>query len=308
MYIYADILFVINVVMNSVILMLTAWTVGFTYKIWRIMLAAIAGSCYVLVGMLPMMEFCHTVIVKLVVAWLLICIAFGYQSKRTSVLLLASFYIVSFILGGSIVGWLYFWQTNNYSHNLVIHFSNVSWRNVIWGTCLGIILIVSMMRRMLSKMTRQQHLYQVRIEYDGQVAEFTAMLDTGNGLYTTVDHKPVVLVSQYAVESILSEDVVTFLQNNVPEMWLVNLDQCTDEKWLSRTQIIPYRSIGSHSMLLAFRADALSVLSAAGMTKIPNVIIGIYSRDLSEDRAYAGLLHPQIINEVYKKEGASICA
>ncbi len=309
MYIYADVLFIINIMMNSMILMLTAWTVGATYKVWRIILAAAVGGCYVLVGMLPSMEFCHTASAKLVMSCLLIYLAFGYTSKRRSILLLASFYVVSFILGGSIVGWFYFWQVTDYSHTLIKILTTLSWESVLWGSCIGAILIVTIIRRMVSSATRQQSLYTVKIEYNGQVVELTAMLDTGNSLYTTVGHKPVVLVSQYVIESILSEDVVTFLQENVPEMWLVNLSQCTDEKWLSRAQIIPYHGIGSRSMLLAFRADALFVsLSGTAEIRIQNVVIGIYSGVLSEDGTYAGLLHPQIINELYKKEGASICA
>ncbi|MDF2635704.1 MAG: sigma-E processing peptidase SpoIIGA [Pelosinus sp.] len=294
--------------MNSIILMLAAWAAGVTYKTWRIILAAAVGSCYVLVGMLPMMEICHTIVAKLGVSLLLICIAFGFQSKRMLFLLLASFYIVAFILGGSIVGWLYFWQTNGYVNTLSINFTNVPWENVLWGSCLGSILIFSLIRRMLAGVTRRQNLYQIKIEYDGQINELTAMLDTGNSLYTTIGRKPVILVSQYAVEPILSEDVVAFLRDNVPDMWLVNLAQCADEKWLSRTQIIPYHGIGSRSMLLAFRLDALIVSTKKGVIDLHDVVIAIYSGSLSGDGTYAGLLHPQILNELYKKGEANICA
>lgn len=307
-YIYADIVFIVNIIMNTIILMLAAWVSGVTYKIWRIILAAAVGSCYVLLGMLPMLEMCHTIVAKLAVSFLLICIAFGLQSKRILFLLLASFYIVAFILGGSIVGWLYFCQTNGYVNNLTMNLKNLSWENVLWGSCLGSILIVSLIRRMLAGVTRRQNLYKVKIEYDGRIAELTAMLDTGNSLYTAIGRKPVILVSQYAIEPTLSEDVVAFLRENVPSMWLVNLAQCVDEKWLSRTQIVPYHGIGSRSMLLAFRSDALIVSSKNGVTTIRDVVIAIYSGALSGDGTYAGLLHPQILNELYKKEEASICA
>jgi len=161
---------------------------------------------------------------------------------------------------------------------------------------------------MLAGVTRRQNLYQIKIEYDGQINELTAMLDTGNSLYTTIGRKPVILVSQYAVEPILSEDVVAFLRDNVPDMWLVNLAQCADEKWLSRTQIIPYHGIGSRSMLLAFRLDALIVSTKKGVIDLHDVVIAIYSGSLSGDGTYAGLLHPQILNELYKKGEANICA
>jgi stage II sporulation protein GA (sporulation sigma-E factor processing peptidase) len=307
-YIYADVVFIINIIMNSIILVLTAWTAGISYKIWRIVLAAAVGSCYVLVTMLPTMEIFHTIIIKIVMSFVLVLVAFGIRSRRIMFLLLSSFYVVAFILGGSIVGWLYFWQSNNYVSTLTIDVIRLPWKNLLWGSCLGSFLIISIVRRMLAGMTRRQHLYQIKIEYDGQVAELTAMLDTGNGLYTAIGRKPVVLVTQFVAESILNEDVVAFLRENKPEMWLVNLTQCADLKWLSRTQIIPYHGIGSRSMLLAFRSDRLLVSSKAGVIDIDDVVIAIYSGALSEDGTYAALLHPQIINELYKKEGASICA
>jgi stage II sporulation protein GA (sporulation sigma-E factor processing peptidase) len=294
--------------MNSIILALTAWIAGITFKIWRILLAAAVGSCYVLVAMLPTMEISHTIIVKTAMSLVLVLVAFGIRSRRIMFLLLASFYVVAFILGGSIVGWLYFWQSNSYANSLTLDITHLSWKNLLWGSCLGSFLIISIIRRMLVGMTRRQNLYQIKIEYDGQVVELTAMLDTGNGLYTAIGRKPVVLVTQYIAESILNEDVVAFLRENKPEMWLVNLTQCTDLKWLSRTQIIPYHGIGSRSMLLAFRSDRLLVSSKAGVIDIDDVVIAIYSSALSEDGTYAALLHPQIINELYKKEGASICA
>jgi stage II sporulation protein GA (sporulation sigma-E factor processing peptidase) len=307
-YIYADVVFIINLIMNSIILILTAWITGITYKIWRIVLAAAVGSCYVLVAMLPIAGIFHTIIIKIIISAVLILVAFGIRSRRIMYLLLASFYVVAFILGGSVVGWLYFWQGNNYVNSLTIDITHLSWENLLWGSCLGSVLIISIIRRMVAGMTRQQNLYQIKIEYDGQVVELTAMLDTGNGLYTAIGRKPVVLVNQYIVESILNEDVVTFLRENKPETWLVNLTQCMDLKWLSRTQIIPYHGIGSRSMLLAFRSDRLRVSSKAGVIDIDDVVIAIYSGALSEDGTYAALLHPQIINELYKKEGASICA
>jgi len=307
-YIYADVVLIINIIMNSIILVLTAWTVGITYKTWRIILAAAVGGCYVLVSMLPIMVISHTIIVKMTMSLVLILVAFGIQSRRMLCLLLASFYVVAFILGGSIVGWLYFWQSNNYVNTLAIDLTNLSWKNILWGSCLGSFLIIGIIRRMVAGRTHRQNLYQIKIEYDGQVAELTAMLDTGNGLYTAIGRKPVVLVTQYTVESLLNEDVIAFLRANKPEMWLVNLTQCADLKWLSRTQIIPYHGIGSQSMLLAFRSDRLLVSSKAGVIDIDDVVIAIYSGALSEDGTYAALLHPQIINELYKKEGASICA
>lgn len=308
MYIYADVIFIINIMMNSIILLLTAWITGVTYKLWHIVLAASVGSSYVLVSMLPNMEISHTAICKFIISLILVLVAFGIQPRRTLLLLLGSFYIVSFVLGGAVAGWLFFWQTSSLYSTLSVDFKNLSWSDLLWGSCLGTFLIVGVIHRILIRRNRCQNLYQIKIEYEGRSIGITAMLDTGNGLYTTIGRRPVILVSQDAIESILSEEVASFLRANTPEMWLVNLDQCADLNWLSRTEIIPYHAIGSRSMLLAFRSDRLSIANKAGFIDVKDVVIAIYSRALSGDGTYAALLHPQIMYELYKNEEAGICA
>ncbi|WP_378951996.1 sigma-E processing peptidase SpoIIGA [Pelosinus sp. sgz500959] len=307
MYVYADVIFFINFVMNSVILLLTAWTADIKYKVWRILLSATVGSCYVLISLLPGMLMMAHFWFKMLMAFSLILLAFGFQPRRIIFLLVAFFYVISFILGGSVVGWLYFGQTSYYLGNSII-LTNLSWTHLLWGSLLGISLVMIVVRRMIVRATRHSHLYQVILEYEKRRIELTAMLDTGNGLYTLIDRKPVILVNQHAIEPLLSQQVKYFLQNHSPETWLSNLNECMDLVWLSRVQIIPYHSIGHKSMLLAFRLDYFMITGKGGDIDIGDVMIGIYSGTLSGDGAYDVLLHPQIMNKLSKKEEVSICA
>src|SRR5690349_3640451 len=114
MYVYADVVFIINVMMNSAILLLTAWTTGIKYKLWRILLAASIGSLYVLVSIIPGMLIVHHIIFKILMSLILILLAFGIKPKRLILLIMAFFYMIAFILGGAVAGWLYFSQSSNY--------------------------------------------------------------------------------------------------------------------------------------------------------------------------------------------------
>jgi len=308
MYVYADVVFFVNIIMNGIILLLTAWITSVTYKVWRILLAATIGSFYVLVGIAPGFMSVNHMLFKFIMPLILIIVAFGIKPGRLLVFLMASFYIVAFILGGAVVGWLYFWQTTTFSGSLIVFPATLSWIHLLLGTSIGISLMIIVVRRMLPLMTRRHNLYQVRLEYEGRTVELTGMLDTGNGLYTVIGRKPAILVNRYALEPILSEQVVAFLRNNTSEMWLTNLDKCVDLAWLSRIQIIPYHAIGSRSMLLAFRPDRFMISGKVGFIDASDMVIGIYSGTFSGDGAYAVLLHPQIMNELSKKEGVSICA
>ncbi len=307
MYVYADILFIINIIMNSTILLLTAITTGVNYNLWRILFVATIGSGYVLVSMLPSMMIIQQPVYKILISVLLVLSAFGLQPRRKLLLLMTFFYVIAFTLGGAVAGWLYFWQTSNDFGSCEIVMKNLSWENLLWGSLLGVFLIMTVLRRLLSRATLEQNLYQIRLIYKGQMIELTAMLDTGNGLYTVVGHKPVIIVNQHAIESIVSQQVVEFLQNNTPSSWIANLEKCEDLEWISRIQVIPYHGIGSESMLLAFRMDHIVVWSKHDSIDVTDAVIAIYSGFLSGDRAYNALLHPQIVNELSKKEEVGIC-
>ena len=166
MYIYADVVILINIMMNSIILLLTAWIAGVNYKLWRILLAATVGSCYVLVGILPGLYIVNHVLVKVIVSLIVILVAFGIKSVHLVLLLIASFYMVAFILGGAVVGWLYFWQSSNYFGSSDIFLANLSWPHLLWGSSLGIFLILIVVRRIQPRMTRHQNLHQVKLEYE----------------------------------------------------------------------------------------------------------------------------------------------
>lgn len=308
MYIYADVVFAINLVMNSVILLLTAWAADISYKRWRILLAAAAGSSYALIGILPGMMMLNHFIFKVTMATFLILLAFGFKPRRITLLLVTFFYVISFILGGAVIGWLYFWETNHYFGNFSWGLTNLSWIHLFFGSIAGILFILLATRRILVRRTRHNYLYRVMLAYEKQKVELTAMLDTGNGLYTVLGRKPVILVNQYAIEPMLSQQARSYLNNNAPEMWLANLHQCMDAAWLSKVQMIPYHSIGNTSMLLAFRLDHLIIRDKAGDIYADDVMVGIYSGTLSGDGAYDVLLHPQIMNQLSKKEEVSICA
>lgn len=112
MYVYADVVLLVNLIMNSLIIWLTAWAAGIRYCWWRITLAALAGGLYSLAGIYQELHLLYTPFAKLLISILLIIFSFGWQSLRRLVLLVGLFYIVSFLLGGAVVGWLFFFSRN----------------------------------------------------------------------------------------------------------------------------------------------------------------------------------------------------
>lgn len=298
MYIYVDIVLIINIIMNSIILLLTAWTMRVGYKTWRLLAAASAGALYVLAGLLFQAPLLFEPLFKVLVSFLIIVIAFGRRPLRILLLLVGIFFIVSFMLGGAVLGWLFFWQSGNLMQ-VIARFKAglnvISWRYLAGGGAFGAILIGVMLRNIVRRLICFKTVYKARVQYGGRAVEFKGMLDTGNSLYTPIGRRPVVLVNQAAIEAILDERVRNYLRSNPPDSWLVNLEKCDSPDWLDRVQVIPCRAVSGSGMLLGFRPDSIEVTNENEVVKTTDVVLGIYGGMLSSEGLYEALLHPAVI-------------
>lgn len=307
MVVYGDIIVAVNIVMNAIILWLTALATGITGKAWRIAAASVLGAVYVLISVFEYTTVFYHPIGKGLVSVAIVYIAYGYSSFRMLLFQVGVFYLISFILGGAIWGWLYFLQQNSPVLLSTVSIA-VQWSYLLTGMFLGVGLVVLLVRRCLGRMYRKQTVYPVTIEYAGKTVATSAMLDTGNGLYTIVGRKPVILVELAVIGGVLSQMVEEFLTGCQAENWLGNLYECKDSEWLGRVEVVPYRAVGNKSMLLAFRPGSLSITTDSGILTVDHVAVAIYSGTLSNDGTYHALLHPDLFKSGKNEGEANLCA
>lgn len=305
MSIYADVVLFINFVMNTVILVLTAYAAGISFKWKRILVTAIVGGVYTLAGVFPNMAILYSIPGKLVASALIIVLAFGYRSTKITVTLIGIFFIVSFTLGGALLGWLYFIQTEA-PFLKAGHIITLSWQNLVMGSVVAIILIRVIYKKVLTKMYRKTTYYQAVIEYAGSSQAVTGMLDTGNGLFSLLGRKPVVLLTLQPALQVLSAEAADFLTSNPPDTWLMKLEQCKDSAWLARVEVIPCRSVGGRDMLLGFRPDMITVMTEEGSVNTAEVLIGIYAGEFNS-RDCQALLHPALLTGLNMRKEAGTC-
>lgn len=313
MQIYGDVVLLINILVNSILFLLTAWGTGISYSLWRIFAAAAAGSVYSLAEVFMDFGLLYTVPAKLLVSAVLLLLCFGKRPVKTFLLLLGVFYAASFFLGGAILGWLYFIQNHGWLERSQLALQSVTWKQVSGGLAVGVFLIYLVFKRMLSRVEARNSLYQLVIDYAGKAVQLPAILDTGNHLRTMLGRTPVIVVDYQALESILSEQAAQFLRETPQEFWLSDFVECKDRAWLQRVQIIPYRSVGDCSMILGFRPDRITVLTPDREFQVDDVVVGMYPAELAGDRSFRGLLPGGIFAESHIisskiREAGSVCA
>ncbi|WP_371371330.1 sigma-E processing peptidase SpoIIGA [Sporomusa aerivorans] len=306
MYVYADVVLLINFIMNSIVLFLTAHATCTGFRWQRLLLAAFCGGLYALGEIIPKIALVYSAPGKLAASVIIIFVAFGYRSVKTMLMLVGTFYVVSFVLGGAAIGWLYFIQNEaSYRPGSILA---SSWSSLAISSAIAVILIIFIARRLIHKLSRRQTFYQTKIEYDGRWVTITGMLDTGNSLYSMIGKKPVVLLAWQAALPLVGPAVSEYLTRYKPEGWLANLDNCRDTSWLARVEVIPCQSVGGRNMLLGFRPDSIVLITPAGAIHTTEVLIGLYSDIFNCDTDYQALLHPALTARANSTEGANICA
>ena len=302
MYVYVDVLFVLNCVLTVLILVFTSFISGAVCSWSRILIAAALGSLYAVGAVLPEWGILYSFPVKIGISLLLVRVAFGRQRMPNFLKLSACFYVISFLFGGAVIGWIFL---NRYGSYLIQPgIPAVSWRQLAAGSLFAVVSILFFARSMITKIRQKGGSYSIKIHCFGQSLELKALLDTGNGLFSPVMHRPVIIVDKEAVLPLLSEEVRCFLKSAEGADWLSDLEKCNDRTWLARIEVIPYRCVGSASMLLGFRPDSVEIVTSEGSRKFTNVMIGIYGGCLARDQAYRALLHPLLLEQaIYKEAG-----
>ena len=300
MVVYYDELLLINFILNSIILSLTAWSANSPASKRRIISGALLGSFYALGELLPALALLYTPLSKLLFTALVIAVVFGRQPIRRFSLLIVIFFVNSFTLGGAVIGWFYFFQSVpgqfESSHFVITGYQ------LAGGGIVGVGLIMIWAKSFIKTFSRKNVCYSLKICYEGQVIELNGLLDTGNRLYSPLGHKPVVLVDQQALIGLLSNQVIQYLIMN--RDYLVEaIHNVPDGNLMSRLEIIPYQGVGGNNVLVGFRPDWVEVRSVRNQA-----VIALAPVKLSADNGYQAVLHPDIVPGDNHETEANVCA
>ncbi|EGO62577.1 sigma-E processing peptidase SpoIIGA [Acetonema longum] len=299
MIIYIDVILALNMVLNGVVLHFTAHVLGLRYSLFKIALAAAIGSLYALGLFIEALAVLYCFPWRIILPLVVLTIAFGKMPWKKFILTAVVYHSISFFLGGTVLAYSYltlsgpgreFW---GYTSGSV---QSVNYQQLLGGGICGCIILQTFARRIVERVQKQDLYYNLKIIYDNQRATVRALLDTGNGLHSIAGHKPVVLADFQAIESLLGQECLHFLQNMAPGSWVEQLDRCPDAKWLSRVEVIPCRHVGGNSCFIGFRPDKIELLTKDGLLSVTEVVIGIYPGHLDRNLEYVAILHPAVLH------------
>ena len=259
--VYIDSVFLLNLVMDLYLLMLTAKVLGKTATYLRIFAGSIIGAAgYCIVLCIPGIPYAMKVLLGMIpTGVLMIKIACKTKGIRELIRATGYLYLFSFFLGGFILflkGKL----------SVAKEFENSALLLALLG-----FIAYAVCSRVINKYRekRRNCFCRVCLCTDEGTMEIKALIDTGNGLVDPVSKKPV---------AILDEEVWSYMQ-----------------KWKrpEKYKAIPYHSIGKDRGLLeGYMVDFMEVIGKTEKKQYKDVIIAVFEGKVSGRGEYQMILPP----------------
>lgn len=281
MIVYADALIVINFILTGLILSVTAFLCQKKIHWIRLFMGALLASVYALGEVLPDLRFLYLPLEKIFFSWILISVPFSVRSFKEWFKLIVIFYMVSFVFGGAVFGWMYLFEV---APNSVV--------SIMAGAILACSIFWLTQSYLLKKANQRQSLEVFDIGFLGQKKTFTGLIDTGNGLYSLWSRKPVIILELKSAIQIMPISMQNWLKNSgkIEDLTILDLDE-----WGKRLEQVPFRGVGQQEKqwLWAFRPDFLYFRNTAN-NYASECLVGLTESTLNFDGSYQALLHPDL--------------
>ena len=273
-YLYIDVIFFINCVMDLLILYILKKLLKLQTTLMKMMIASIVGAlwaCFVvLFPFLPrILEWIFT---YTLISGIMIRIAFSPPNIKSLCTGIAGIYLSAVILGGIMYGLYQYTRTGRYIEHLLNGeiVESIPMLVLILIAAGGGWLGIYLWKTIVTCYKHKKNIYQVTLYYRGKSIRTVGLMDTGNRLYEPTTQKPV---------SIMTDVTARKLCQTVASVCY-----------------IPYQAVGTKSGLLpAIYLDELEIEQDGIKRIVKKPLIAIYSQSLSPYGEYQILLHEELI-------------
>ncbi|TDA70486.1 MAG: sigma-E processing peptidase SpoIIGA [Clostridia bacterium] len=297
--VYGDVVFLINFIMDYLVLWATARFGQFKTASGRLAMAALLGATYSLLVLWPDLHFLVSLVARVGFSVIMILVAYRLAGFRNFLAAFVYFYLVAFAMGGAMLGAIYFFQSYSSSSVLVdgllTFLGHVPYLWLVAAASAAFLLARWGAMFIRRNFLRSFFQVPVIIRMGEKSLPLKALVDTGNQLRDPLTHKPVMIAEYQALKPFFPEAMCRVLEVKGG----VNLTELTSSlagsPWAMRLHMIPFTSIGkARGLLIGFRPDEVVIVADDRPVKIKDIIVGIYQEQLSPEGTYRALLHPDI--------------
>ncbi len=275
--VYIDVLFLLNLIVDYLLLTVTAKITGEIIVRLRVVFSALVGAAYAALLFVPGLNWLSHPICKLCSAVLMVLIAYG--TSRCFLRLLFVFWGASAALGGVVLALQLIGNGGLTLENGVLY-TGFDIRILLVTVILSYIVLSTVFERTAQHGGKRKDIKKATISMCRKEISFTVLVDTGNTLRDPVQNLPVMVAEGRLMQSLFCETLD--LSNPVESM-----ERIKDHELRKRVRLLPYRSVGvSNGMLLAVRVD----WAVVGDREWQGILIALSPNPVSDGGGYQALI------------------
>ncbi|MGI5880121.1 MAG: sigma-E processing peptidase SpoIIGA [Syntrophomonadaceae bacterium] len=284
--VYADITFLINFLMDFIILWASARLVNLPVKYGRLLIAAIIGAFYAVGYVLPDLTWGYNWSLKILVSAILVYIGLNPDTFQKYIKGFTYFYAINFLVAGTTIGLSYLVSNNLSSDYFIWLIGGIT--VALWIGYRGENILVNRIIPALLK-------YPLEVRIENRQCAGQGFLDTGNGLRDPLTNRPVIIAEYQWIKDLLPDDFITVYETqNKPEDMFDLMGTC----WSNRLRIIPFSSIGKkNGWLVGVRTDEITLNNGRRQITHNNLVVALYREQLSSQGEYQLLIPGEILEK-----------
>ena len=295
MTIYIDVVFLENLVMNSIILIASGIILKKKLKWIRILLASSLGAIYTIIGYMSVLEIYSNLVLKVILSILIIYIAFNPQTVKQLWKDVLIFYLTSFVFGGVAFALIYVVKPQDILMKNGLFLGTYPLKTVLLAAIVAFIIIIAAFAIVKTKFSKKDMFCDVEVELNNKKIKTRTMIDTGNLLKEPITNTPVIVLEHTLLYECVPKEILDNLESILGGE-LVKIPEKVRSENVSKLKLIPFASLGKQNgMLVGIKADSLKIIQDDQEKENKNVIVGIYNKSLTKRGEYRALIGMDLI-------------
>ena len=255
MVVYADILIIVNFVVDYFLISIAAHFLNKKTRLWRLLLSAGTGGIFSLYIFLPESNVLFQTVIQIFMSMVLCLIALGFGNIKSFLKSTAVLFIVNFAYSGAMIAvWLIFKPHGMAINNSVVYF-DISPLFLIIFSVIGYFAVV-LLRKIFKKPFADSTYCTVSVFCGDKSLMLTGIADTGNSISDVFGTSEIFITEKGAVDALLGEQI-----NNPARFRKIPCVTVTGEKLLDGYRI-DYAEVGFNSKKYSFKNPVLAVSAA----------------------------------------------
>lgn len=297
MTLYLDAVWLLNLLIDFMILRLTGYLNKKKNSGWRMIIGSIFASMIVFVTVFYPGSLLLYPLGKIFFSIAIILITFRHKTWLDLLKSWLYFYFVSFVIGGILLGVHFMFQqsiqmdSGSFMTVTTGYGTPISWGFVVIGFPICWYFTKHTMDKQALINFQSDQLFTCEIDIFNRKISTTGYLDSANHLSDPITNKPVVIIDRSVIQQIVDVDQFIQLEQISQSLDISQLDHAL----VQSVSLIPYQDVSSPTgVLIALKPELFTVTYFDQIIESKNILMGLRFSSLASEQEYHCLLNPQL--------------